>query len=193
MSDNHAPGARDAIQSTFDALADTDYDALLESLEYRVYEDGQMIAKQGDAGEEAYLIMGGEVEVHKETDGIRVLLGVPKAGEIVGEMAILEKEPRVADMHAKGRVSVLVFDRSRFLTLLAGRPELGMTLIKVFSVRMRSTIDQYMGDLLEKVQELEAANRALSDLNATLAEKVEERGRKLAEAEAFLAQLSAAD
>lgn len=193
MSDNQVPGARDAIQSTFDALADTDYDALLESLEYRIYEDGQMIAKQGDVGEEAYLIMGGEVEVHKETDGIRLLLGVPKAGEIVGEMAILEKEPRVADMHAKGRVSVLVFDRSRFLTLLAGRPELGMTLIKVFSVRMRSTIDQYMGDLLEKVRELETANRALSDLNATLAEKVEERGRKLAEAEAFLAQLSAAD
>ncbi len=101
-------------------------------------------------------------------------------------MAVLEQRPRVADMTAKGRVSVLVFDRGRFLKLLSGRPELGMTLIKVLSVRMRATLDQYMNDMLEKIRELE-------HINSNLKQMVEERGRKLAEAEAFLAQLSAAD
>lgn len=182
----HAPEARQAVKSAFDALAHDDYDLLLETLEYRTYPDGALLARQGEAGEEAFLIMGGEVEVHMERDGHRRLLGTPKAGEIVGEMAVLEQRPRVADMTAKGRVSVLVFDRNRFLKLLAGRPELGMTLIKVLSVRMRSTLDQYMEDLLDKIRELEDANR-------DLAGKVEERSRKLAEAEAFLAQLSAAD
>lgn len=178
--------ARVAVKTAFDTLADDDYDLLLETLEYRTYSDGDVLARQGDVGEEAFLIMGGEIEVHMHRDGQRRLLGTPKTGEIVGEMAVLEQSLRVADMTAKGRVSVLVFDRNRFLKLLSGRPELGMTLIKLLSVRMRHTLDQYMSDMLEKIRELE-------DANANLKEKVEERGRKLAEAEAFLAQLSAAD
>lgn len=186
MSQSPLPEARSAVQSAFDTLANDEYDLLLETLEYRTYEDGESIARQGEAGEEAFLIMGGEIEVHMRKDGQRRLLGTPKTGEIVGEMAVLEQRPRVADMTAKGRVSVLVFDRQRFLKLLAGRPELGMTLIKVLSVRMRATLDQYMDDMLAKIRELEEAN-------ANLEEKVEERGRRLAEAEAFLAQLSAAD
>lgn len=181
-----AVGAREAVRSAFDTLADDDYDLLLETLEYRTYADGEVLARQGELGEEAYLIMGGEIDVHMHRDGQRRLLGSPKAGEIVGEMAVLEQGPRVADMTAKGRVSVLVFDRNRFLKLLSGRPELGMTLIKLLSVRMRNTLDQYMSEMLEKIRELE-------DANTNLKQKVEERSRKLAEAEAFLAQLSAAD
>ena len=186
MSDNKAPEAFQAVRSAFDTLANDEYDLLLDSLEYRVYSDGDYLARQGEQGEEAYLIMGGDVEVIMHRDGTSRRLGVPTVGEIVGEMAVLEQRARIADMRALGRVSVLVFDRSRFLTLLAGRPELGMTLIKVLSVRMRATLDQYMEDLLQKVRELEAANRDLEGV-------VEERSRKLAEAEAFLATLSAAD
>ena len=193
MSDNQGAQARQAVQSTFDALANEEYDLLLETLEYRVNADGDYLARQGEAGQEAYLIMGGEVEVVMHRDGTTRLLGVPTTGEIVGEMAVLEQQPRIADMRAKGRLSVLVFDRSRFLTLLSGRPELGMTLIKVLSLRMRATLDQYMEDMLEKIRELEAANQKLTDLNSNLHEIVEERSRKLAEAEAFLSQLSAAD
>ena len=193
MSDNQGAQARQAVRSTFDALANEGYDLPLETLEYRVYADGEYLARQGEAGQEAYLIMGGEVEVVMHRDGTTRLLGVPTTGEIVGEMAVLEQQPRIADMRAKGRLSVLVFDRSRFLTLLSGRPELGMTLIKVLSLRMRATLDQYMEDMLEKIRELEAANQKLTDLNSNLHEIVEERSRKLAEAEAFLSQLSAAD
>lgn len=193
MSENQGAQARQAVQSTFDALANEEYDLLLETLEYRVYSDGDYLAKQGEVGQEAYLIMGGDVEVIMHRDGATRLLGAPTVGEIVGEMAVLEQQPRIADMRAKGRVSVLVFDRSRFLTLLAGRPELGMTLIKVLSLRMRATLDQYMDDMLEKIRELETANQKLTDLNSNLNQMVEERTRKLAEAEAFLAQLSAAE
>lgn len=193
MSENQGAQARQAVQSTFDALANEEYDLLLETLEYRVYSDGDYLAKQGEVGQEAYLIMGGDVEVIMHRDGATRLLGTPTVGEIVGEMAVLEQQPRIADMRAKGRVSVLVFDRSRFLTLLSGRPELGMTLIKVLSLRMRATLDQYMDDMLEKIRELETANQKLVDLNSNLHQLVEERSRRLAEAEAFLAQLSAAE
>ncbi len=193
MSNTKAPEAYQAVKSVFDALANEEYDLLLESLEYRVYNDGDYLARQGDPGEEAYLIMGGDVEVVMHRDGTSRRLGVPTVGEIVGEMAVLEQRARIADMRALGRVSVLVFDRSRFLTLLAGRPELGMTLIKVLSVRMRATLDQYMEDLLEKIRELEDANRGLTQRNSSLEDEVEDSSRRLAAAEAFLAKLSAAD
>ena len=112
MSENQGAQARQAVQSTFDALANEEYDLLLETLEYRVYSDGDYLAKQGEVGQEAYLIMGGDVEVIMHRDGATRLLGTPTVGEIVGEMAVLEQQPRIADMRAKGRVSVLVFDRS---------------------------------------------------------------------------------
>jgi CRP/FNR family transcriptional regulator len=193
MKNDLAPEARQAVESTFAALSDEDYDALLESLEYRSYADGELLGRQGEVGQEAYLILHGEVEVHMEREGTRRLLGTPRAGEIVGEMAVLEQRPRVADMHARGRVSVLVFDRERFLRLLSGRPELGMTLIKVLSVRMRQTLDQYMEDLLEKIRHLEAVNADLAAANSMLQSEVAEHSRKLEEANAFLAQLDAAD
>lgn len=171
-SDNKDGQAREAVLSAFDALLDEDYDVLLESLEYRIYENGDYLARQGEAGYEAYLIMGGEVEVILRREDSSRLLGVPKAGEIVGEMAVLEKQPRVADMRARGQVSVLVFDRSRFVSLLTDNPALGLTLIKILSARMRAN-HHSMAAMSEKIRELEEANQSLAGIKASLEKRVE--------------------
>jgi CRP-like cAMP-binding protein len=81
---------------------------------YETYEDGQVIFEEGSHGDCIYVIQTGEVEISKKTGRARLVIGVLKAGDIFGEMAYMDKEPRSATVTAKGEVVVGIVDRECF-------------------------------------------------------------------------------
>jgi Cyclic nucleotide-binding domain len=62
----------------------------------RVYEDGEILFRQGDVGDVMYVVQEGEVEIVHERDGRETPLAVVAEGGLVGEMAIFLREPRSA-------------------------------------------------------------------------------------------------
>lgn len=83
-------------------------------LERRSAPKGQVIIKEGEFGQQAYLIQSGEVQVYLERDDHDVELARLGAGEIVGEMAFIFDGPRTASVRALSDTNLIVISRQQF-------------------------------------------------------------------------------
>lgn len=95
----------------------TTYDRakLADALDTEFYEPGQVIVKEGDVGENFYLIEYGECEVSKKDQGVVAHL---KARDYFGEVALLNDLPRQATVTAETKTKVATLGKSGFQRLL---------------------------------------------------------------------------
>ena len=113
----------------------------------RFYEDGEIVARQGEAGDCMYVIQDGIVEiVLQDADGTEVVLRTAGRNELLGEMAIFEHRPRSATIRARGRVRILTLDKRNFLRRINEDPSLAFRMIETMSVRVRE-LSQEVHDL----------------------------------------------
>jgi CRP-like cAMP-binding protein len=84
-------------------------------LEEEEYQDGDVILREGTSTDWIYIILKGQVRIQKSTPKGAVAVATIDEGQIVGEMAFLErgKEPRAASAVASGYVRLGVLDRDR--------------------------------------------------------------------------------
>lgn len=100
------------------------------------FDAGTDLMCEGDAGDCVYLVVEGKVAVRHQREEL-VQLG-PR--ESVGEMSLLDSEPRSASVVALEDTLTLRVDQGPFFSLLAERPELARGLIAVLSRRLRSMV-----------------------------------------------------
>lgn len=95
----------------------TTYDRakLADALDTEFYEPGQVIVKEGDVGENFYLIEYGDCDVSKKDQGIVAHL---KAHDYFGEVALLNDLPRQATVTARTKTKVATLGKSGFQRLL---------------------------------------------------------------------------
>lgn len=104
----------------------------------KIYRDGEAIVRQDEVGDCMYVIQQGTVEVLREEGGRTFHLTRLGAGEIFGEMALCEKEPRSATVRAVGEVRALTVDRRTFLRRVQEDPSLAFNVLKALSGRIRA-------------------------------------------------------
>jgi len=97
---------------------------------------GEFVFKAGDPGETMYIINEGEVEI---LDGSGTLLETAGPGSIVGELALIDDEPRSAAVVAKTDCRLVVVDRRRFEFMVQETPFFGLAVMKVLADRLRKT------------------------------------------------------
>lgn len=103
-----------------------------------LFATGDVISEQGEMGEEMFIIVSGEVRVMTQgTDGTEVEIARRGAGEYVGEMSIISREPRMASLTASGEVRVLCIEQADFEELLRLRPETSLAVMRVLCERLR--------------------------------------------------------
>jgi CRP-like cAMP-binding protein len=103
----------------------------------RDYQHGEIIIRQGDAGESMYVIQEGIVEVVMERDGKEVFLRELGKGEFIGEMGIFGRDVRSATVRAKGPARLLTVDRKTFLRRIHEDPSLAFRMVEAMSQRIR--------------------------------------------------------
>ena len=103
----------------------------------KVYQHGEVIFRKGDAADCMFVIQDGQVEVVGEFEGQEVRLAVGQAGEVIGEMAIFERQTRSATVRALGKARVLTIDEKTFLRYVHQDPSLAYQLLKMMSNRVR--------------------------------------------------------
>jgi len=108
----------------------------------KIYEDGEIIIRQGDAGQCMYEIQNGKVEVLQERKGKEVSLATLKKGDFFGEMAIFEKEIRSATIRALGKARILTIDRRILLRRVSEDPSLALRILEKMSNRIRELDDE---------------------------------------------------
>lgn len=69
---------------------------------------GEHIVREGEAGEEVFILVEGTVEAYRTVNGEKVTLGTMHPGDVFGEMAILIDSPRTASVVALENCSLIV-------------------------------------------------------------------------------------
>lgn len=88
---------------------------LADALHTELYKPDQIIIKEGDIGENFYLIESGQAEILKGEEGV---INVISKGDYFGEIALLNDLPRQATVKAKSHVRVATLGKSGFQRLL---------------------------------------------------------------------------
>src|SRR3954454_21291878 len=111
---------------------------MFEELDRREFRSGDRIFREGDAGDRAYLVQKGRVEIAKERgDGHRIL-GYIEPGGIFGEMALIDGAPRMAAAHAvEETVCVLISKKILEKKLSAADPFL-VALLRILLANTRA-------------------------------------------------------
>jgi CRP-like cAMP-binding protein len=104
----------------------------------RDYHDGEIIVRQGEMGDCMYVIQAGEVEVVLECGDSAVRVSVLRDGDVFGEMALFEREPRSATVRALGEVRALTVDKKTFLRRVHEDPSLAFGILQKMSQRIRA-------------------------------------------------------
>ncbi|NVL93005.1 MAG: TIGR02266 family protein [Desulfobacterales bacterium] len=76
------------------------------------YKDGQIIFKEGSAGNWIYVVLSGSVEISKTIEGRRFILTVLESGEVFGELGYFGAINRTATARAVGTTTLGVIDRA---------------------------------------------------------------------------------
>ena len=107
----------------------------------KTYNEGDIIMRQGDFGESAYIIEEGRVEIKIEKpDGESIVVASRGAGAIIGEMSLIDSAPRTATVVAKEKCRLLEITKDDFTRRLDGSdPVLRMTM-QVILTRYRDTL-----------------------------------------------------
>ena len=108
----------------------------------KVYQDGEIIVRQGDPGDSMFVIQGGQVQVLAERDGEETLLRIAHQGELLGEMAIFEQQVRSATLRALGETKILTIDKKNFMRRINEDPTIAFRIVETMSRRVRELSDE---------------------------------------------------
>jgi CRP/FNR family transcriptional regulator, cyclic AMP receptor protein len=153
----------------------------------RRFEAGDTIFLMGALNNSMMAVLNGEVKISvTSADGKEIMLAIVHAGEVFGEIAMLDGKPRSADAKALTASDLAIVDRRDVLAALGHNPAVWRGLVEVLCSRMRRT-DQHLVEV------------ALLELPARLAKALlrildAERGQatNLAGTECHLSQLELA-
>lgn len=109
----------------------------------RIYQDGEIIVRQGDVGDCMYVIQEGEVEILCDEDGKEIRIATRHAGDFIGEMAIFDRDVRSATVRAKGPVRMLTVDKKNFMSRIHEDPSLAFRIVETMSYRLRELQAEY--------------------------------------------------
>lgn len=125
---------------------------------------GQYVFREGDAGQEMYLIESGSVEILRQQRGAQPM-AVLGPGDFFGEMAVLEDQPRFASARIRDDAKLLRVNRSGFSALLQGDIEIAVRIMRKLASRLRRSehgVGQLTRELTSLKSKLERADLATS-------------------------------
>jgi len=124
----------------FGKLSPSDLDGLLSHARVEHYPAGREIFAKGSPGRSMLAILAGSVKISAPSPaGREIVLTILKAGEIFGEIALIDGEDRTADATANTDCDLLVLDHRDFMPFLERRADLCILFLKLLCQRLRQT------------------------------------------------------
>jgi CRP/FNR family transcriptional regulator, cyclic AMP receptor protein len=120
-----------------------DLDAVAALAVERRYADGETVFSRGEAGEGMVVVLQGRIRLSiVSSEGRELILREAEAGDVIGEIAVIDGGKRTADAIAVGPVVAGFIGQPPFSRLLADRPALMTPILQVMCARLRETTDQ---------------------------------------------------
>jgi CRP/FNR family cyclic AMP-dependent transcriptional regulator len=133
-------------------LAPEALDQLCRYAKHATLKRGATIFSKGDPGNSLFAVISGTVKISiSSADGRNAILNLIGAGEIFGEVAVLDGQARTADAIANTNCEIFVIDRREFLPFVRSQPVLAMKFIELLCTRLRWTSDQVEQVILQNL------------------------------------------
>jgi len=133
---------------------------LFAEAEARSYAPGEALVKQGDPAEGLLVVLDGTAHARLNAPDGKHWLGSFHGGDLVGEMALVTREPRTADVIADTDVSVLLIPTPVFERVASRHPELWIVLTQLVADRLgQKTHDGLGGKRIEGFRILSCIGR----------------------------------
>ena len=149
------PGSKLAVLRKHPIFCDLDAEALDQLCRYAkptTLKRGATICSKGDPGTSMFAVISGTVKISiSSIDGRSAILNLIGAGELFGEIAVLDGQARTADATANSNCELFSIDRRDFLPFVAGHPDLAMKFIELLCTRLRWTSDQVEQVILQNL------------------------------------------
>lgn len=100
----------------------------------------EVLFKEGDKADYAYIVDEGWIAISREDrDGTELNLAILSRGELFGELALLDEEPRSGTARAENHTELIRFSRNEFFTSIENQQDIVKQLLNLFSQRIRRT------------------------------------------------------
>jgi len=116
----------------FEELALADLLAIAEVAQDQTFSDGELLGVEGEIGEDLHIVASGTVRV--ETGGVEIARR--RRGDVVGELSLITRHPRIASIVADGDVRAIRIGRREFETMIHDRPHIAIGVIRVLAQRL---------------------------------------------------------
>ena len=137
----------------FGILSAEDIDALLLHARFEHYPAGHLVFARGSPGRSMMAVLSGAIRISTTSpNGREIVLAVLNAGEIFGEMALLDGGERTADAIAMNDCDLLVIDQRDFIPFLESRTDLCIRFLRLLSQRLRRTDELFETALFERLE-----------------------------------------
>ncbi len=157
----------------FQEIPRADLVKMVDELPIETYRPGAYLFRDGDPGENLYVVIDGTLEIVLAAGSPdEMLLKTCGPGEYVGEMGlILADGKRTATVRAKTEARTWVMSRVKFVQVLQRWPVIAYAMVGILSERLDATNDATFRDLTEKNHALQKAYDELKNAQAQLIEK----------------------
>jgi CRP/FNR family transcriptional regulator, cyclic AMP receptor protein len=160
---------RELFQSNFllGRLDPAEIDVLATRARVEQYAAGREIFAKGSPGRTMVGVLRGEVKIASlSPDGKEMVHNIIRAGEIFGEIAVIDGEERSASAAAKTECELIFLDRRDVLPLFEKHPEICMMLMRILCQRLRQT-SEHVEDVLFRSLEARLAKALLQIAQGT--------------------------
>jgi signal transduction histidine kinase len=120
----------------FQGLSDDELQQLMDMAETVSLRAGDILIKQGEPGDSAYVLISGDFEVQKQSGQSLIKIDVRNPGDVVGEMALLSRAPRNATLIAKTDGEVLRIPQEAFENLVSSSTTAAMAVLHWVMARL---------------------------------------------------------
>ena len=146
----------------FALLDDKECELLAERIELVEFPEGKVIFNVGDPGASMYIVTSGDVDLSVKTKtGELMFLESPGAGELFGEISLLDEGPRTATAKAKTAVNAIEVDRGDLDELFRLAPASAMDLLAATGRRLRHNASLIRNAATRNVNEEEEDTRSV--------------------------------
>lgn len=110
--------------------------------DWLTFEPEQILFRQGEIGDTAYVIIEGEVDVLVEGDEGPVLISKRGKNDVIGEIAIFCDVPRTATIRASTELVTLRIAKDVFMQIVNGHPAVAVEIIRILADRLAKNTDE---------------------------------------------------
>ena len=137
----------------FGQLSAEDIDALLAHARFEHHRAGDIIFAKGSPGRSMMAVAEGSIRISSTASpGREVVLAIMHAGDVFGEIALLDGGERTADAIAMTDCEILIIDHRDFIPFLEKRGDLCVKLLRILCRRLRQTDEQVEAALFERLE-----------------------------------------